>query len=274
MYTFLNTSFLPAAEAKLHVSDLSIQRGFGVFDYFKSVGGNPVFLDDHLDRFFHSAGYLRLPIPRSREELKSIITELIRLNLLPDSGIRITLTGGCSPDSVTRGEPNLIITQQPLPAPLTEACAPPIRLISYPHQRQLPEAKTIDYLMALHLQPTIRERGASDVLYHHDGIITECPRCNFFLVSADGVLVTPGRNMLKGITRKYILLEAAAAGIPAIERDIRLSELNTGREAFISSTSRHIIPVSHVDDIAIGHAAGPIAAALNRGLYRLVNAGK
>lgn len=291
MFTFLNDAFLAAADAALSVNDLAIQRGYGIFDFFKTVGGKPIFLDDHLDRFFHSAARMRLDIGKSRGELNAIITELQRLNGLPDSGIRITLTGGISADSVSLGRPNLILTQIPL-APPSKDCVPPVRLITYPHQRQLPDVKTIDYLMAIHLQPHIRDRGASDVLYHHNGIITECPRCNFFVVTADNRLVTAARNILEGITRKHILELASTTGFAADaglaaraeERDIHLDELRTAREAFITSTSRHIVPVSHIDDQAIGMAAGrndpghsaasqpgAVAQRLNALLYQLVN---
>jgi D-alanine transaminase/branched-chain amino acid aminotransferase len=289
MYTFLNDSFLPAADASLSVTDLSIQRGYGIFDYFKTIGGNPIFLDDHLDRFYHSAAHMRLAVDHTRGELKAIIAELIQLNRFPDSGIRITLT-----DSITPGQPNLIITQHPM-APPGRGCPPPVRLITYPHQRQLPGVKTIDYLVAIHLQPVIRERGAFDVLYHRDGIITECPRCNFFIVTAEGTLVTPARNMLKGITRMKVLALAADAGIPVEERDLPLDEVRTASEAFITSTSRHLIPISHLDDFPIGatnpaatnsaapattsRAAptptpGPITRKLNSLLYDLVNSKK
>lgn len=282
-FTFLNHAFLPAADASLGVSDLAIQRGYGIFDYLKTIDSRPIFLDDHLDRFYHSAARMRLAAGKTREELKAVIAELQQLNQLPDSGIRITLTGGYSPDSISPGQPNLILTQHPLIPPRKD-CPPPVRLISYPHQRQLPDVKTIDYLMALHLQPDIRDRGAFDVLYHHNGVITECPRCNFFLVTADGTLVTAARNVLKGITRMKVL-EFAYANSKVEERDVLLTEIPAAKEAFFTSTSRHIVPVSHIDDIPIGGAAGehsatpgpgmagvnPIANLFSAALYELVN---
>ena len=269
MYTFLNNTFLAAPDAALSVNDLAIQRGYGIFDFLKTVGGNPIFPDDHLDRFFHSAARMRLPVGKTREEVMTILAELQRMNRFPDSGIRITLTGGISTDSISLGRPNLVITQHPM-APPGKECVPPVRLISYPHQRQLPDIKTIDYLMAIYLQPTIHEHGAFDVLYHNDGVITECPRCNFFLVTADDILVTPARNMLKGITRMKVL-GFAYANTKVEERDVLLAEIPAAKEAFITSTSRHIIPVSHIDDIRIGDIApGPIAQQLNCQLYDLV----
>jgi branched-chain amino acid aminotransferase len=242
LYSFVNDSFLPADQACLLIGDLSIQRGYGIFDFFKTLNHSPIFLDDHFDRLYHSAAQLHLLVGHTREALKAILTELQQKNNLPDSGIRITLTGGYSPDGYRLDQPNLIITQQPLQTPISPECKKPIRLVTWPHQRQLPETKTIDYLMAIWLQPYIREQGADDVLYHHNGVITECPRSNFFIVTANNTLVTPGRNILKGITRMKAL-ELAAPQLKTEERDITLEELSTAKEAFVTSTTKHILPV-------------------------------
>lgn len=268
MYTFVNDTFVLAADATLNVADLAIQRGYGIFDYFKTINGKPVLLNDHLDRFYHSAGRMRLDIGKSRDELKEILNQLLQRNKIPDSGIRITLTGGYPANGYSIAPPNLVITQQPLPYPITKACPPAIRIISYAHQRQLPDVKTIDYLMAIFLQPYYRDRGASDILYHLNGIITECPRSNFFLVTADDTLVTPSRNMLKGITRKKIL-ELAPGFIKTEERDVLLSEVRSAKEAFISNTGRNVTPISHLDGKDFGASPGPVAARLNELLYAL-----
>ena len=62
MPVYLNDKFVENDKAFLHVSDLSIQRGYGVFDFFRTVNGIPLFLDDHLDRFYASAAAMYLPI--------------------------------------------------------------------------------------------------------------------------------------------------------------------------------------------------------------------
>ena len=80
-----------------------------------------------------------------------------------------------------------------------------IELVTWPHQRQLPAVKSIDYVMAIWLQPWMKKNGADDVLYHNNGTVTECPRANFFLVMEDGRLVTPAENILEGVTRKKLL---------------------------------------------------------------------
>jgi branched-chain amino acid aminotransferase len=172
---------------------------------------------------------------------------------------------------MTPGKPNLIISQSPLPGTLSGKVQPSIRLVSYPHRRQLPEVKSIDYLMAIWLQPYIRECLADEVLYHQDGSISECPRSNFFMVTADDVLVTPARGILPGIIRGKVL-ELARQQFAVEVRDVRIGELNEAKEAFITSTTKHVLPVSQVDGVEFGEA-GPVARWLNAELFALVNGG-
>jgi|GEM_PF-140715 D-alanine transaminase/branched-chain amino acid aminotransferase len=286
-FFFVNDTFLPATQASLLVTDLSIQRAYGIFDFFMTLGDRPIFLDEHLDRFFHSAAQLRLPVGRTREELKTIIAGLQQRNGIPDSGIRMTLTGGYSADGYTLSQPNLIITQKPLDTEIIPICEPPIRLVTYPHCRQMPGTKTIDYLMAIWLQPYIRQHDANDVLYHQNGVVSECPRSNFFIVTADDSIVTPARNILLGITRMKVL-EVAATRFRVEERDVTLEDIRTAKEAFITSTTKHILPVSHIDGHQIGQSAstaaagvpavgasapgvpGPVSQWLNEQVYELV----
>lgn len=280
-FVFVRDKFLPAGQAAILINDLSIQRGYGIFDFFKTLDDKPVFLEAHLDRFFHSAGQLRLESGKTREELLTTLHTLQQKNNIPDSGIRMTLTGGYSPDGYSLASPNLIITQQPLLAPITAELPKSISLVTYPHQRQMPDVKTIDYLMAIWLQPYIRENGADDVLYHRggishqdgldhpDGIIAECPRSNFFIVTADNTVVTPARHILKGITRMKVL-ELARQQFKTEERDVILEEVYGAKEAFITSTTRHILPVVQIDKKVIGNGVpGDVTRWLNREIYNL-----
>jgi len=251
MLTIVNGNFIPADEASVLTTDLALQRGYGIFDFFKTKDHKPVFLDDHLDRFFHSAEKMRLPVGKSREELKTLLAGLMKRNNMPDSGIKITLTGGYSADGYTLSAPNMIITQNPLVL-AKEMSTEGISLITYPHQRQLPDVKTTDYLMAIWLQPLIKEKGADDVLYHKDGIIGECPRANFFIVTKDDELLTPSANILKGIVRKHILDIYSKKGVAA-ERDISLEDLQQCKEAFITSSTKNVLPVSKIDGVIIGN---------------------
>lgn len=257
----LNNEFVAYNEAKLHVSDLAFQRGFGIFDFFKVMEGKPIFLKEHLARFAHSAKQMGLALPHTESVLIGRIETLLERNNLPFSGVKMTLTGGYSPDGFSLGEPNLLLVQQSFSVN-KEAQERGIKLMTVNHQRQLPTIKTTDYLMAIKQLPLMRERGAQDVLYVNGGQVTECPRANFFLVSKQGEIWTPGRNILLGISRQKIM-EFSEQGFNIKEGDIALGEVLEAKEAFISSTTKNILPVVAVDDHVFGDGLpGPITKDL------------
>ncbi len=249
---FYNGQFIALADAGLPVTDLGVQRGYGIFDFLRVTENKPLFIDDHIDRFYHSAKEMRLPIAYTQAELKEIIQKLIKQNNLPDSGIRMLLSGGTSPDGYQILQPNLVIIQQPISKPADEIFAKGYKLVTYAHQRQMPHVKTTDYLMAVWLQPWVKENGGDDVLYHQNGIVSECPRSNFFMVTRSGTIVTPGRNILAGITRKQLLAIAAVHGITIEVRDISLEDIWDAKEAFITSSTKRLIPVHAIDDLQLG----------------------
>jgi D-alanine transaminase/branched-chain amino acid aminotransferase len=247
---FANNKIVPISEAGVPVTDLLVQRGYGIFDFLRVAGNKPLFIEAHLDRFFHSAATMRLMIPQSREEIKNIVAALIEKNQLSYSGIRMIIAGGDAPDGYTIEHPHLIIIQAPLAEPTLVLPETGIKLATYNYQRQIPGVKSTDYLMAVYLQPWMKEQGADDILYHNNGLIRECPRSNFFLVTHNNVLVTAKEDMLKGITRKNIIGVCSSHGIPFEERDLSIEELKTAKEAFITSSTKRIIPVSQIDDYA------------------------
>lgn len=247
---YFDKSFLNLNEAGVPVTDLLVQRGYGIFDYLRVAGRQPLFLADHLDRFFNSATTMRLEIAESKQELIQIITKLIELNDLDYSGIRLIISGGDSEDGYKITTPRLLILQQPLAAPPEVLPKEGIKLVTHPFQRQMATVKTTDYLMAIYLQPWMKAQGGDDILYFSDDLVRECPRSNFFMVK-NGVLVTPVNNMLLGITRKNIISLAADKNFKIEQRDITVAELNTAEEAFISSSTKRVTPVKQIDNYVL-----------------------
>ncbi len=248
-YVYINGDFVLKEDAKILITDLSVQRGYGIFDYFKTINNQPVFLDDHLDRFYFSAREMFLPVDMERDALKDILQQLIKKNNLPDSGIRITLTGGYSADGYLPAKPNMFITQLPF-SYSKDNFEKGTRLVTYEHQRQLAQVKTIDYLQAIRLQTFIKKNNADDVLYYAASGISECPRANFFMINDKDEIITPDKNILAGITRKKIL---SFDELAVKERTILPDDIATAREAFVTSTSKLILPVLEINGTKIGH---------------------
>ncbi len=250
MWTFINGDWIEAEKATVHVSDLAVQRGYGVFDFFRTADDTALFIDHHLDRLQHSASVLRLQLPFTKEELKKIIAELINKNQLGSSGIRITVTGGNATDTYTSTTPNIIITQQSLTMDTVFDASKGLHLITEEYVRELPTAKSINYLMGVYLQQKVKDAGADDVLYVKNGFISELPRSNVFIVSKENELITPDSNVLHGVTRKHIL-QLASKVLTVKEQPVQLDELLNANEVFVSSTTKRLLPVLSVNGLQI-----------------------
>ncbi|MFT4032387.1 MAG: aminotransferase class IV [Siphonobacter sp.] len=259
---FLNGEFIPEEQAKLTITDLGLLRAFGIFDFFRAMDGKPIFREDHLNRFERSASLMGLTIPASREELRGIISELIRLNPQPLLGLKLVLTGGYSPDGFAPAEKaNFFVVAKPF-----EFKSPDVGLhfMSVNHQRQLAEVKSLDYLLPIYLLREQRTIGADDVLYHKDGFITESSRSNVFLIKGNK-LITPSEGMLMGITRKHILTFAKNE-FDIEERPVTLEETLAADELFTTGSTKRIVPVTRIDTKLIGDGQpGPAT----RKLYEL-----
>lgn len=269
MYVLVNDSIISEQEASLKITDLSIQRGYGIFDFLKTVAGKPIFMEDHLDRFYSSAEQMRLPVKPKRSELADLIISLIKKNKLSESGVRITLTGGYSPDGFNiAAASNIIITQQDFV--INRDFEKSIGLMTYEYQRQFATAKTLDYLKAIWLQPVLKEKGADDILYHDNGVLRECPRANFFLINEKEEVFTPKSNILKGVTRKHIL-SFNNQNFKISERELNMDDLRHAKEAFISSTTKNILPVTKIDGRVLGDGTpGPVTRGLMKEFDRYV----
>lgn len=262
MLAYLTGEFLPLERAHLHVSDLSIQRGFGIFDFFRVREFVPLYLEHYLDRFFNSATRMGLPDLPERAALRSVILELIRRNELAEAGMKIILTGGYSPDAYQPVKGNLIISQHALVLPTVSQMDQGIKVITYPYRRDIPEVKTINYTMGVWLQQKVKEAKAADVLYYKDGVVSEFPRCNFFMVTRQGIVVTPHQYILHGITRMKVL-ESASTQFEVQERTVALKEVYDSAELFLTSTTKGILPIVQVDEHVIGSGKpGPVTRAL------------
>jgi branched-chain amino acid aminotransferase len=269
LFVWVNDSLIPSDEANLNIADLAVQRGYGIFDFFKTIDGQPVFLEDHLDRLFRSAVLMRLELKQSRDEIRSKIKRLIESNNLNDSGIKVILTGGFSPDGFNIAEPNLIISQQGFQIPRTMS-EKGVSILTHEYQRQFSNAKTLDYLQAIWLQPILKEKKADDVLYYSDGLLRECPRANIFIVTKDQKVLTPESGMLKGVTRKHVL-EISGAIYVTEARDVSLEELRNAGEVFITSTTKNILPVVQVDGYVIGDGnPGEVTRTLAKEYNRII----
>lgn len=250
---YVDGRFVPAEKAVIPVDDLAILRGIGVFDLLRTYDGKPYFLDAHIERLANSARKIDLPLPWSQDEIADVVKATLAKNDIPEANIRIVVTGGSSTDFMTpSGKPRLLVLVSPIPK-LPEAWyTDGVKIISWEIERPIPGAKSIDYISASLALKKAAAEGAVEALYtDRNGLALECTTSNIFAFIG-GRLVTPGRGILSGVTRKVVL--TLAEGLFPIDiRDISRDELIAADEAFITGTSKGLVPVVQVDAGVIGN---------------------
>jgi branched-chain amino acid aminotransferase len=249
---YVDGKFVPAEEAVIPVDDLAILRGYGIFDFMRTYHGKPIFLREHIERLEHSASQIGMDLPWSRGELTTIVNQTLAKNSHAESNIRIVVTGGSSPDFITPQEnPRLLVLVTALPKLPAEWYRDGVKIISIDSTRNIPGAKSIDYIPATIALREARRHNAIEAVYvDRNGYLLECTTSNLFVFLGD-TLATPGRSILSGITRR-VVLELTKGLYSTDIRDIHRDELNAAQEIFITGSNKEIVPVVKVDDAIIG----------------------
>jgi branched-chain amino acid aminotransferase len=251
-YGYLNGTIAPVDQLALGVTDLSVLRGYGLFDYFLTYNGRPFQWDWYWERFQNSATRMHLTLPVGKDETYAIVMDLLERstqNGSTDVGFRFVMTGGYSADSISIVKPNLLIMTEDIhPVPMSQY-EQGIKVILDDYVREMAEVKSTDYKHVILMAEAIRAAGASDILYHKDGEISELSRSNFFIVKGNQ-LITSNRNILHGITRRTII-QLAQEDFDVIERPVLLSELYDAEEAFTTSSTKKVLPIVQISDLTI-----------------------
>ena len=261
-------------EATISINDTAILRAYSVFESLRTYDRRPFHLDEHLTRLYRSAQLIDLDIPYPREQITTIVREVIERNAYKHATIRIFVTGGETEDSILpSGKPVLIVLITPLGERDMQRFAHGSRVITTHLQRIMPEAKTNNYVAAVRALKEAARRNASDALFvNEQDHVLEATRSNFFIFRGD-TLVTPRQGILIGVTRN-VVLDLARGRFPIEERPILLDELAQAGEAFITSSSKEILPVIQIDDLVIGNGKpGPRTYELEQRFIDMVERG-
>jgi branched-subunit amino acid aminotransferase/4-amino-4-deoxychorismate lyase len=255
---FLNDQILPADQASINIKDISILRGFAIFDFFRTVEFKPLMMDGYLQRFINSANLMDLPLNYSKEHIAEIIYHLIEKNEFRQAGVRLVLTGGYSENAFLPAEPNFMILIEPVKLPPKDWFEKGIKLLSHQYQREWSQIKTTNYLTSIKLAPKCKAAQAIDVLYHNQGELREVSRSNVFVIK-DGKIATPGKHVLQGITRAKVI-ELATQHYPTEERPVTMQEVWQADEIFMTGTTKKVLPVVQIDEKKIADGKpGPIS---------------
>jgi branched-chain amino acid aminotransferase len=259
-------------EASISINDIGLLRAYSVFESLRTYDRRPFHLNEHLNRLYFSAQQIEMDIPWSREEIATIVREVISRNPYQHVSIRILVTGGVSEDGILpSGKPTLLVLITPLPERDTERFAKGYKLITTHFQRVSPEAKTTSYVSAVRALKEAARQGAEDALFvNEQGQVMEATRSNFFIFKGD-TLITPRDEVLIGITRN-VVLQLARGRFNVEERPILFEELAQADEAFVTASSKEIVPVVQIDGLVIGNGKpGPRTTELEQRFIEMVN---
>jgi branched-chain amino acid aminotransferase len=270
---YLNGQFVPASAATVSVCDRGFRLGDAVFDTARTFRHRPYKLREHLERLFRSLRYIRLDPGLSMDEIEAITLHVVEQNvpLLKDNDdvwIHQIVSRGLLR---TSGSPTVVVMTEPLPfASFARYYTLGVSLLTpsirhTPLQSVEPRAKTVSRLnlVLAELEAQQADPNAYALLLDLEGRITEYTSGNFFLVRQGSLLTPFERTSLGGVSRETVLELAADLGIPTREADLTPYDAYNADEAFITSTSKCILPVSQLNGIRIGaRVPGPFTQRL------------
>jgi len=271
---YVNGRYLPIHTPAVMIEDRGYQFADGVYEVIKCKDGEPRDLERHLDRLERSLAALRIAMPTSRAALALIVAETLRRNKLQQSIVYIQVSRGTSPRNhlfpKPGTRPSLVVTVRRAPFPKPLEIEDGVSVITRPDIRWARcDIKSVSLLPNVLLKQEASEAGAREVWLHdEEGLVTEGSSANAYIVDADGTIITRprGPEILGGITREVLFEVAAEAGIPIVERPFTVAEAKAAREAFITSTSSFVLPVTKIDDAVIANGKpGSISRRLLEG---------
>ena len=269
---WFNGELVPESEAKISIYDSALMFGDMVFEMTRSFNKVQFKLREHLERLYASIKYIRIPLEMSIVEMEKHINETIEANdplFAADDEHRLMIDVSRGILSIYQGivgahkGPNVIIADFPLRwtvagmgklfdaginAVITSQRAIPARLL----EPKVKNRSRIHYLMANIEASNYEGDNNWALLLDPDGFIAEGTGDNFFIVK-DNVIITPEpRNILRGVSRAYIFELAHKLGLSCIEKNIEPYDVITADEAFMTGTPFCILPVSSLNNSAIG----------------------
>jgi branched-chain amino acid aminotransferase len=276
---FIDGEYLPVAEAKIPVLDWGFLHSDATYDVAHVWRGKFFRVDEYLDRFQTSMERLRMSIPYDREQIRSIMFELVRKSGLRNAYVEIVCTRGmpapgsrdprscenrflafaipfvwiANDDMRARGLDLMISSRQRIPP---EAVDPRVKNYHW-----------LDMVMALF--EAYDEGADTVVLVDARGNLVEGPGFNVFVRQGDTV-ITPKKGVLEGVTRMTILELLAREDIQVKQQELPAPTAREADEAFITSTAGGVMPVTRISGEQVGDGRpGDLTTKLNDAYWAL-----
>lgn len=261
-YIGVNGVPTPSAEAVISVMDHGFMYGMGLFETFRTYGGEPGLLDRHLKRLNEGCRTLGIPYEADAERIRKEVTELLVLNGLSEGYVRLTVSAGEGPLGLTTEDyvqPTVILYVKPLPPLDSTLYTQGKRLWRLRTRRNTPESevrlKSLHYMnnllarreLAIYEQVSSAHLPSEGMLLTAEGHLAEGIASNLFFAE-QGRLYTPeiGTGILPGVTRAIVMELAARCGLSLEEGRYPWDRLWTADEIFVTNSVQELVPVTQL----------------------------
>lgn len=268
---WINGALLPASQARISPLDRGFTVGCGAFETLRARGGRPFAATRHWKRLVHSCRILGIR-PPIRDEFIEGMKETLKANELSEARVRFTVTAGEAPETGAGARPNCVVHTVPL-----QRHSRAVKVVTVPWPRNergaIAGAKCSSYAGNMLALAAAHARGAGEAAFANTrGDLCEGATTNVFVVR-NGRTITPplSSGCLPGITRELVLELCRAHGEPVEEKRLPLAALTRAEEAFLTSSTRGVQPISQVNGRKLPQAPGGATrriARLYQGLVR------
>ncbi|MER2599577.1 MAG: aminotransferase class IV [Caldilineales bacterium] len=268
-YVSHNGRLLAAAQAAISIFNPALFGAFGVYESIQQRRGVVFRLPDHLARLAASAEAIGLSLPAALPEISAWTHDVLAANNCRDALIRLLALGPSA------GYPaELFIWPETPRTPAPEMAAQGVGAITFTGERALPHAKSLNTLVnRLALAAALAAGEHEGLLVNRAGCLTEGASSNLFVIQGGVLCTAPDDEVLAGVTQIEVLRLAVDLGLPVVQCALPLAELASWDEAFLTSTSRHVLPLVRVDGRIIGAGQpGPITQRLQAAFEALFEA--
>ena len=254
---FVNGRFTTTDEPVLRVEDRGFQFGDAVYEVFKFVGKRPIFMADHLERMEQGLRAIEIRSPWSQRSFEQTMADLLDRTSFPDGIVYIQVSRGEAershfwPDDTA---PTVLAYSRRFTFPDAAKKERGIRVITTAdHRWSFCNVKSVNLLGNAMAKKQAQRGGVDEALLLAGGFVREGASSNFFAVRNRHLVTHPlDEHILPGVVRDRVIGLALRAKIRVDERPLREAELFDLDEAFITSTTQGVMPVSEIDGRIIG----------------------
>lgn len=215
-----------------------------IYEVFRIVDGIPLFIEDHFNRFWHTAKLVQVDPGITRHDLLRLVFRVIRANPEGDGNMQIVFYHH------VMNHPQLFVFYTPHQYPTQQQFKTGVKVVSLFAERNQPDAKVMDTgLRNAANELKSSEQAYEILLLNKEGFITEGSRSNVFFIKENTLITPPLGTVLPGVTRKHIIELAGKNNIDFREDFVSQSDLTRMEAVFISGTSRQVLPVKFIDEI-------------------------